>query len=63
MLSFYDGDDGNGNNRYRSTGYEINPLDFSGWHNFAVVAAGKSEPTTTLMENLSEMLTVVSKVP
>ena len=40
MLCFYDGDDGNGNNRYRSTGYEINPLDFSGWHNFAVVAAG-----------------------
>jgi hypothetical protein len=28
MLCFYDGDDRNGNNRYRSTGYEINPLNF-----------------------------------
>ena len=28
MLCFYDGDDGNGNNRYRSTGYEVDPLIF-----------------------------------
>jgi hypothetical protein len=34
------GDDGNGNNRYRSTGYEINPLNFSGWHHFAATAGG-----------------------
>jgi hypothetical protein len=40
MLCFFDGDDGNGNNRYRSTGYEINPLNFSGWHHFAATAGG-----------------------
>jgi hypothetical protein len=40
MLCFYDGDDRNGNNRYRSTGYEINPLNFSGWHHFAATAGG-----------------------
>jgi hypothetical protein len=40
MLSFFDGDDATENNRYRSTGYEINPLAFSGWHHFAVLASG-----------------------
>ena len=40
MLCFFDGDDRNGNNRYRSTGYEINPLNFSGWHHFAATAGG-----------------------
>ena len=39
-LCFFDGDDGNGNNRYRSTGYEINPLNFSGWNHFAALASG-----------------------
>ena len=39
MLCF-DGDDGNGNNRYRSTGYEMDPLAFSGWHHFAATAGG-----------------------
>ena len=27
-ICFFDGDDGNGNNRYRSTGYEVDPLIF-----------------------------------
>jgi hypothetical protein len=40
MLCFFDGDDANGNNRYRSTGYEINPLNFPGWHHFAALASG-----------------------
>ena len=39
--SAFDGDDGNGNNRYRSTGYEINPLNFSGWNHFAVSGVRK----------------------
>ena len=39
-LCFFDGDDGNGDNRYRSIGYEVDPLDFSGWHHFAVLASG-----------------------
>ena len=43
MLSFFDGDDASENNRYRSTGYEINPLAFSGWHHFAVFGGGRSD--------------------
>ena len=39
-ICFFDGDDGNGNNRYRSTGYEVDPLMLSGWHHFSVLASG-----------------------
>ena len=40
LLHSYDGADGNGNNRYRSTGREIDTLLLRGWHHFVVVGKG-----------------------
>ena len=39
-LCSFDGNDGNGNNRYRSSGKTLDPLDNLGWHHVAVVAKG-----------------------
>ena len=40
MVCFFDGDDANGNNRYRSSGYSLDPLALSGWHHFSVIGEG-----------------------
>ena len=40
VLSFFDGDDGNANNRYRTTSYQLDPLTLNQWHHFAVVGKG-----------------------
>ncbi|MBC8349631.1 MAG: LamG domain-containing protein, partial [Verrucomicrobia bacterium] len=39
-LCSFDGNDGNENNRYRSSGKTLNPLDYLGWHHVAAVAKG-----------------------
>ena len=38
ILYSFDGGDGNANNRYRSSGKSIDPLDYLDWHHIAVVA-------------------------
>ena len=40
FLHSYDGADGNWNNRYRSSGYEMDPVALQGWHHIVAVSLG-----------------------
>ena len=40
LLHTFDGADGNANNRYRSSGKEIDPVALRGWHHFVIVGIG-----------------------
>ena len=51
MVSFFDGDDANGDNRYRSSGYALDPLSRVGWHHYTVV--GKSSQTRFFVNGMN----------
>ena len=46
-----DGNDGNANNRFRNTGYLLDPVTLNNWHLLTVVGEG-SAASSILMESL-----------
>ena len=51
MICFFDGDEGNAANRYRSSGYSLDPLSMVGWHHYSVV--GKSSQTRFFVDGMN----------